>query len=495
MLHARGLTKRFAGREVLADVSLDLHPGEVVGVLGENGAGKSTLVRILCGELRPDAGTMTWGDAPFAPASARAAAAAGIGVVRQHFALVPGFSAAENLALALHLPFRIAHRELERAARELADYFGLPLPDLTTPAAALPVGVQQRIEILKALARPTRVLLLDEPTAVLAPPEVDAFLAVVRALRSRGIACVLIDHKLPEVLAVADRLLVLRQGRMVLAAPASAVTPAELTRAIVGQDVASPLRVPGSARGPQTVLALDAVDAPAPGVALRAVSLVLHPGEVLGIAGVDGNGQQELCELLVGLRPVQGGALRVDGQPVRPRGRLPGAAVIPPDRHQALALSLPVAENLALDRALLPAGPGLDLLPRRALAERAARAVATHRLRTPPGDGPVRLLSGGNQQKLVVARALESGARWLVAVSPTRGLDVGAAARVHEELLRFVTQGGALVLISADLDEVLALSDRVQVLLRGRLSPGFAAPFPAASRAAIGHAMTGGGGA
>ena len=500
-LSLRGITKRFGDVTALDRVDFDLVPGEIHALLGENGAGKSTLMNILRGLTPPTAGTITLGGQPVRFTSPQDAARAGIGMVHQHFLLVPPFTVAENLALAS--PDR---RPPLREAREIAQRLGWTIP-LNAHVADLPVGMQQRVEILKALLGDARILLFDEPTAVLAPTEVGELFTVLRALRAEGRSLVFVSHKLNEVIALCDRVTVLRRGRAVGTVAVADTGPEDLARRMMGKDrthpaasggppqrggrggdtsgTSSPLplgedgeerAVRGSSPPVLAVTDLSTQGGP-DAVALHGLTFTLQPGETLGFAGVDGNGQAELAGALTGLRPWTGGRVALNGRDLarlRPRDleRL-GIALIPPDRHtEGLALTLSIADNLTLEAARLPRfrrGVGGLFLDRRRLSAFAAELARDFDVRASDLGLPARSLSGGNQQKIVIARALWRKPSLLVAVSPTRGLDVAATGYVHAKLRERAAEGGATVLISTELDEVVALSTRIAVLYEGRL--------------------------
>ncbi len=480
VLEMCGIRKRFGDALALDGVAFDLRPGEIHALLGENGAGKSTLMNILRGLVTPTAGTITVAGRPRSFRSPQDAALAGIGMVHQHFLLVPPFTVAENLALAdtKERSFLLDARPLARRAEETAARLGWPLPPLSAPIRDLPVGTQQRVEILKALMGDARILLFDEPTAVLAPPEVVELLGVLRTLRDEGRSLVFVSHKLGEVMAVCDRVTVLRRGRNVGTVPVAETDAADLARRMVGADAPAPqigtplVRAVSPRPAFLSVSRLDTApekDA----VALRDITFTLRPGEILGVAGVDGNGQAELAQALTGLRPWTAGTVEIGGEAVtrlRPgdleRHRI---AFIPPDRHrEGLALTLSIADNLTLEAARLPQFRRGGFLDRKALRRFAAETARDFDVRADSLDSPAGSLSGGNQQKIVIARALWRKPKLLVAVGPTRGLDVAATAYVHSRLRERQADGGAIVLISTELDEVLALSDRVAVLYEGR---------------------------
>jgi ABC-type uncharacterized transport system ATPase subunit len=486
-LSVRGIEKRFGTVQALAGVDLDFRAGEIHALLGENGAGKSTLMRILAGIYRPDAGTI-WLDAQAVTfGSPRAARAAGIGMVHQHFTLVETLTVAENLALSLpHLSrWRFDADAAAAQARALGERIGLALAPPDTPVHQLPVGARQRLEILKALAGAGRVLILDEPTAVLTPQEVQQLFAMLRQVRDQGRLVVFITHKLREVKDIADRVTIMRRGRVVGTQNTSCISEGEMAARMLG-DVA-PIR----RRAPRTGVAAAAVGLRVERLcardsrnvpALVDVSFEVHAAEVLGIAGVDGNGQRELFEVLVGARFPSSGTVHVQDQLLiafTPSAALAaGIGHIPPDRHRdGLVLPMTVQENFLLSRTILDQVSRWGLLQLKAARRFAGRLAQEYAVHFASLDAPVRSLSGGNQQRIVVARELAHEPKILVAVNPTRGLDINAAAAVANAVHDAADNGCAVVLISTDLDEVLDLSDRIRVLSRGRLSAALEPPF------------------
>ena len=486
----RGITKHFGSVTALDGVDFDLMPGEIHALLGENGAGKSTLMNVLRGLTPPTAGAVTRGGSPVRFTAPQDAARAGIGMVHQHFLLVPPFTVAENLALAS--PGRCPSLD---EARDIAQRLGWTIP-LNARVADLPVGTQQRVEILKALLGDARILLFDEPTAVLAPTEIGELFTVLRALRAEGRSLVFVSHKLNEVMALCDRVTVLRRGRAVGTVAVADTSAVDLARRMVGETgvpVGARFIAPSSAapsgegrdesrpytKNGSPILSITSLStASGPdAVALRGITFLLQPGETLGFAGVDGNGQAELAGALTGLRPWTGGQMALNGRDIarlRPRDlERHSIALIPPDRHTAgLALTLSITDNLTLEAARLPRfrrGVGGLFLDRRALAAFAAGLARDFDIRASDLSLPVGSLSGGNQQKIVIARALWRKPRLLVAVSPTRGLDVAATGYVHAKLRARAADGGATVLISTELDEVITLSTRIAVLYEGRI--------------------------
>ena len=501
----RELSKTFATVRAVDRVSVDFHAGEIHALLGENGAGKSTLMHLLSGLYRPDAGAIRIDGQPRVFASPRAARAAGIAMVHQHFMLVPTLTVAENILFALPGSGRDVVRRavLTQRIEELATQYGIAIEDPNALVATLPVGAQQRVEILKALAADARVLILDEPTAVLTPDEVESLFHTLRNLKRAGYLIVLITHKIPEVLAISDRLSVLRRGRLVATKETSSCSAEELASVMIGDALPSSsiqqttAAFSGHTRGPteSSLLALENVwvQNDSGRTALRHVSFRVKPGEVVGIAGVDGNGQTELVALLIGLRAPAQGTMRLRDQPVTaptPAGlRAAGVSLIPQDRRQeGLALTLTIEENLLLSTHLLETlTPGF-LLPPGAVRRFATEQITRFTIQTPFPTQLVSALSGGNQQRVVIARELASDPEIIVAANPSRGLDVGATRYVHQVLLERCRRGAGVVLISTDLDEVLALSNRVYTLYQGQL---LGPVEPTAGRAELGRMMTG----
>lgn len=489
----RGLTRRFGSVTALDQARLEAREGEVHGLLGENGAGKTTLLSILAGLLQPDAGQLRVGDEPVTVSSPRRARELGIGMVHQHFALVPRLTVLENLMLGWPgSPFALPEAEVRSRAGSLAAETGLEIP-LETPVETLGVGERQRVEILKVLLQEPRVLILDEPTAVLSPPEVEGLLSLIRTLAGRGTAVILVAHKLDEVLAVADRVTVLRRGKTVLEAPRDRVDPGSLARAMVGQDTADGLvhvrEAPAAAAAPReagsVVATLEDVSLVGPrgDTRLDGVSLEIRRGEIVGVAGVEGNGQRELAQVLAGIR-----------RPERGRADVPAdAAFIPQDRRsEGLVQDFSLTENLALRLRRRPGFHRGPLVDWAALRRRTARAMEAYDIRATSPGTRASTLSGGNQQRVVLARELDGDPGFVVAENPTRGLDVAGEAFVHDAL-RQLRDGGetGVALLSTDLDEILALADRFFVMVRGRLHPVAAGPN---LRERMGEAMLGAGG-
>jgi general nucleoside transport system ATP-binding protein len=481
-LELQGITKRFGSLVANDHIDLVIEPGQIHALLGENGAGKTTLMNVLYGLLHPDEGQILIDDRPVSFRSPGDAIKAGIGMVHQHFMLVPVFTVAENVTLGAE-PTRglglLDRRRARREVRELSERYGLNV-DPDAYVEYLPVGTQQRVEIIKALRRDASVLILDEPTSVLTPGETEDLFRVIRELKAGGHSIVFISHKLKEVQAIADTITVIRRGRVVGERPPTA-TDAELAALMVGRPVE--LKVSKDlARPGATVLearGLSAIDDHGQ-AALNDVSFEVKAGEILGVAGVQGNGQTELCEALIGLRPVTAGSVLLDGQDLTqamPRDRLrAGFGYVPEDRQEdGLVAGFSVADNIILDvydQRPYARGIALDLGTRdRTATER----VTDFDIRTTSTATPVGTLSGGNQQKVILARELGREVRVLVASQPTRGLDVGAIEFVHRRIVEQRDQGLAVLLVSSELDEIYALSDRIAVMYEGRIT-GFRPP-------------------
>lgn len=474
----RGIHKVYAdGTVALRGVDFRIGRQEIVGLLGENGAGKSTLMKILSGFVRPTRGEIRVDGVPQRFRNPSDALGVGIGMVHQTFTLVPVFSALENILLGEEAAPLLRPPPVDRARRrveQLMEETGLVVP-LDVPVESLPVGVQQRVEILKVLTRGTSVLILDEPTSALTPREVTDLFAFLRGLKDRGHAIVFITHKLREVLEIADRVVVLRAGQVTGECPSAQATPEVLAEMMVGRAVVPRIsrrsRAPG--RPALEVRSLRVLSDRGT-LAVRDLSFEVREGEVFGIAGVEGNGQSELVQALTGLRPPTAGEILLHGTPVLTLSPLElyrrGLSHVPEDRTRfGLALEFDVAENSILGRQTEPAfvGPFGRLRWDRVLRY-AADLVQRFQIHTPGLRVPVRSLSGGNQQRLVVGRELSKRPTLVVAVHPTRGLDVASTAYIRELLVRMRDEGRAVLLVSADLDEVLELSDRIAVMYEGR---------------------------
>ncbi|WP_038045944.1 ABC transporter ATP-binding protein [Thermus caliditerrae] len=466
----KDITKRFP--LVLANdhISLDLEWGEVLALVGENGAGKSTLMKIVYGLQPPDEGEMWVDGKPYRPKSPLDAIAHGIGMVHQHFMLVEPFTVLENLVLGLEpgSPLFLSLDEARAKAQALMEELGFQVP-LDERIENLPVGLQQRVEILKALYREAKILILDEPTAVLTPQEAEELFRFLKAYVARGNAAIFISHKLKEVLEVSHRVTVIRDGKVVGTVRTEATSLEELARMMVGREVV--LRVQkGPARPREVVLEVEGLEA-AP--RLKGVSFQVRAGEIVGIAGVEGNGQTELVEALAGLRPHRG-VVRYLGRPLPPsarRVREVGVSHIPEDRlARGLVLDFSVRENAILgDQHQAPFRGFLSFLNGEAVEAHAAKLVESFDVRPRSTELSARRFSGGNQQKIVVGRELLRRPKLLIAAQPTRGVDVGAIEFIHQRLVEARDQGLAVLLVSADLSEVLSLADRILVMYEGRI--------------------------
>lgn len=476
LLRLSGITKHFGPLAANDDISLTLAEGEMLALLGENGAGKTTLMSILFGHYVADSGSVEILGKPLPPGSPRAALEAGVGMVHQHFTLADNMSVLENIMLGTE-PLWGFRRNSARALAKLGflmDRFRLRV-DPRALVRSLSVGERQRVEILKVLYRDARILILDEPTAVLTPQESDHLFATLRQLVDRGVSVIFITHKLREVMAASDRCVVLRHGRVVMEERTARTTAEDLARAMVGANIPQATRTP-HAPGDE-ILFLDNVCASAPdrGTALADLRLSVRAHEILGIAGVSGNGQALLADLLSGLVASQSGSVILRGETVdRPTPAAmirAGVGRVPDDRTgTGVVADMTVMENLATEIYRLPGFSNRGMLNFRALASRAAQLMDTFDIRCQGPDAPVRKLSGGNMQKLILARVLSQGPHLILANQPTWGLDVGATAAVHQHLLDAARRGAGVVLISEDLDELFQLSDRIQVMYHGRLS-------------------------
>ncbi|MEA4908210.1 MAG: ABC transporter ATP-binding protein [Chloroflexi bacterium] len=497
ILELRSITKRFPGVLANDHINLTLEQGEIHALLGENGAGKTTLMNILYGLYQPDEGEIAVRDKTIQVHSPSDAIAAGIGMVHQHFMLVPVFTVAENVMLGDETTKRGGFLDRKKAAqriRHISEQYGLEVdPDVLVED--LPVGVQQRVEIIKLLYREADILIFDEPTAVLTPQEADELFKIMRSLAKRGKSIIFITHKLREVLDVADRITVIRRGKVV-----GSTTPAEadqntLASMMVGREVELELEREPIQRGAQVLQIKDlmVLDERSQ-VAVDGVSFDVFAGEVLGVAGVQGNGQTELVEALTGLREVLSGSVTLldkDVTHARPRQITElGLAHIPEDRQRdGLVLSFPVMENLILQEYYLPAySKGVIVQWERAL-QNADHLIEQFDIRTPGPMTPAGSLSGGNQQKVIVARELSRPIHILIASQPTRGLDVGSIEYIHKQILSRRDSGVAVLLVSTELDEILQLSDRIAVMYRGKVIA--VVPSEEATKEYIGLLMAG----
>jgi ABC-type uncharacterized transport system ATPase subunit len=475
-LRLRGITKRFGSLVANDHIDLDIRPGEIHCLLGENGAGKSTLMNVLYGMLQPDEGEITIDGRPHTSRTPKEAMAAGIGMVHQHFMLVEVFSVAENLILGREQTTGgvLNMRQARATVRELSDRYRLAV-DPDALIEDLPVGIQQRVEILKALANDATYLIFDEPTAVLTPQEIDELITVMRSLRDEGKAIVFITHKLREVRAIADKITVIRRGKVVGTAQPSD-SEGQLAELMVGRAVNLLVDKEPPRRSDSPRLVLDGISVAntAGALVVDGLDLEVSGGEIVCIAGVQGNGQTEQVEALLGLIPISQGSVTLDGRPITrhtPKQSIAdGLGYVPEDRkHDGFVSSFSVAENLVLntfDEPPYAKGPALDLA---AIRRNAEDRVTEFDIRTQSVDAPMTSLSGGNQQKVVLARELSRPLSALIASQPTRGVDVGAIEFLHGRLVTERDRGTAVVIVSTELDEVVALADRVAVMYRGRL--------------------------
>jgi simple sugar transport system ATP-binding protein len=494
VLELEAITKRFGATLANDAVTLRLAEGEILALLGENGAGKTTLMNILFGHYAADSGRVRVFGRELPAGRPRAAIAAGVGMVHQHFTLAGNLGVLDNVMLGTEPLWRLVSRRTAARRRllALAARFGLPV-DPEARVGALSVGERQRVEILKALYREARILILDEPTAVLARPEAERLYATLRTMAAGGLSIIFISHKLQEVMAAADRVAVLRGGRLVAERRPAATTAEELAELMVGRRVTRPRREARPAGEPRVVaerVSLSVAGRPR----LEELSFAVHTGEILGIVGVSGNGQAALGALLSGLARPSSGRLTLAGRDMAALGprRLiaEGVGRIPEDRQaEGVIGDLAVWENAVLERLRMPDFARRGLVRRAAARAFAAGLIRRYDIRGATPETPTRQLSGGNMQKLILGRMLAFGPRFILANQPTRGLDEGAIAAVHAELLAARADGAAILLVTEDLDEALALADRLQAMVRGRLSPPVAAGAADARR--LGLMMTG----
>ena len=475
-LEIRGLTKRFGSFVANDDISLTIEPGEIHCLLGENGAGKSTLMNMLYGLLEPTAGEILLDGEPITFASPGDAIAAGIGMVHQHFMLVPPFTVAENVMLGREQTRGLGVLDRDKAAdhvRELSERYRLAV-DPNIRVEDLPVGVQQRVEIIKALTNEAEVLILDEPTAVLTPQEIDELMDIMRSLKEQGTSIVFITHKLREVKAIGDRITVIRRGKVVGTAPPE-TSETDLAEMMVGRavklkvDKAEP-RVGKTVMEAKNISVIDTRGH----MVVKDVSFEARAGEILGIAGVQGNGQTELIKSLLGVIKPDAGEILVEGRDISkhgPRESLAtGIGYIPEDRsHDGYVGPFSVRENLVLDLYRNDAFSRGLALRLDAIERNADARIEEFDIRTEDMNSPVSSLSGGNQQKVVVARELSRPLKVLVASQPTRGVDVGSIEFIHKRIIEERDSGTAIVIVSTELDEIFALADRIAVMYDGRI--------------------------
>jgi simple sugar transport system ATP-binding protein len=484
VLDAKGITKRFPGVLANDHVDFDLRQGEIHALLGENGAGKSTLMNILYGLYHPDEGEVIVGGSRMQLNSSRDAIKHGIGMVHQHFMLIPVFTVTENIMLGAETDHRAApneaplakldRKEVAQKVRDLSHQYGLEV-DPEAIVGDLPVGIQQRVEIIKALYRNANILILDEPTAVLTPQEAEDLFHIMHQLTDKGVSIIFITHKLKEVLAVSDRITVMRAGRVVGTANPKETNEAQLATMMVGREVILTVQKKPAKPTEEILKVTDLRVKDVRGLeSVSGVSFSVRAGEVLGVAGVQGNGQTELAEALTGLRHIESGHFSLDGQDLA--GRSPrfitetGLAHIPEDRQRhGLVMSYSVADNMILcdyhqprfSRGMVINQPHVDA--------NAKKLIKDYDVRTPSAFVNAGKLSGGNQQKVIVARELSRPVKLVIASQPTRGLDVGSIEYIHKEIIAMRDRGVAVLLVSAELDEILSLSDRIAVMYRGQI--------------------------
>ncbi len=493
VLELREITKRFGATLANDAVSLHLDRGEIVALLGENGAGKTTLMSILFGHYTADAGSVRVEGEALPPGQPRAAIRAGVGMVHQHFALAANLTVLDNVMTGTEPLWRLRSDRSGARARlaALAERFGLKV-DPDARVADLSVGERQRVEILKALYNDARILILDEPTAVLTTQEAERLFATLRDMAAKGLSLIFISHKLHEVMSASDRVVVLRGGRVVAERATRDTSREELAELMVGRAVDRPVRPPATP-GPVLLEARDVAVAGKGGASLKGIGFALRAGETLGIIGVSGNGQTTLAEVVSGVLAPASGTLTVRGAPLAPGVRQAisaGIGRIPEDRHAEGVLGdMTTWENAVLERIWSPDFSRRGIVRRGAARAAAARILRDYDVRGARVDGRVRLLSGGNMQKLILGRVLEAAPDILVAAQPSRGLDEGAIAGVHRRLIEACARGAGVLLISEDLDEVIALADRIRAIVGGRLSP--AIPAERADAGLLGLMMAG----
>ncbi len=499
LLEMRQIVKDFGSLRANDHIDFDVQAGEIHALLGENGAGKTTLMNILYGLYQPDGGEIYWKGQKISLHSPRDAIRHRIGMIHQHLMLVPNFTVLENILVGMPSPREplLPIRETLSRLQEFAATYGLPIvPSLRV--RELPLGLQQRVEILKALFRGADLLILDEPTAVLSPLEVEEFFAVLKNLVGLGVSIIFISHKLDEVLHISDRITVLRQGKRIGTIETRQATKTILAEMMVGREVAIDHSFPKGAAD-QPILELKGVSLTRPktGRVLNGITLTLHRGEILGIAGIDGNGQEELADVICGLLPYSEGQILLDGNPIpspTPRKmKAAGLGYVPADRQKVgLVKNFSIAHNLILKSFDDPPFNAYGFMRENIVRLNAEQAMEQFDIRAADPLQAVGELSGGNQQKVILGRELTLAKRLLVAVHPTRGLDVGATESVRRFLHSQKEKGVGILLISADLDELLAMSDRIAVLFRGQIMGivrGEADSLPAISRMMLGERL------
>jgi len=476
VLEMRGITKAFGPVKANDNISITLHRGEILGLLGENGAGKSTLMKILYGLYKPDSGAIFIDGEEVEIHDPKDAVSRGIGMVHQHFTLIPPLTVAENIVLGAE-PRKGFSLDLEgavKATEELSERYGLVV-DPRARVADLSVGVQQRVEILKTLYREARILVLDEPTAVLTPQETEDLFAVLKELVADGLSIIFITHKLGELLGISDRITIIRDGHVVATVVTAETDERELARLMVGRDVLLRVEKTETKPGEPRLAAEELVVLSNTGArAVDAVSLEVRSGEILGVAGVDGNGQTELADALAGVRYAESGRVYLDGEDVTALGSDPrqerGLAYVPEDRaSKGLVQDFALYENNSLKTYDEPPFSRWGWIFPKVMRRRAAENLRAYDVRPPDPEARARSLSGGNQQKAILAREFSDDPGVIIASQPTRGVDVGAIEFIHRQLLEQRSEGKAILLISLELEEVRSLSDRIVVIYAGRI--------------------------
>ena len=498
VLEVKHVTKRFPGVVANDDVNLTLYEGEILALLGENGAGKSTLMNIIYGLYKPTEGEIYVRGKRVEMKSPRDAIALGIGMVHQHFQLVPVMTVAENVMLGAERVRKNGLLNIKKVAEEIQELSHRYHLDVDPYAIIedLPVGVQQRVEIIKALYREAEILILDEPTAVLTPQEIEGLFEIMKRLQAQGKSIIFISHKLKEVLYISDRIVVLRNGKVVGETTPAEATQERLAAMMVGREVILTVEKK-PARPGKVVLRVEGLKAHSDlgEPALRGVSFEVREGEILGVAGVQGNGQTELVEVITGLRKAEGGKVFINGEDMtnaRPRTitQKGQSSHVPEDRHgYGMVETYPVADNLVLNTYNLPPFAKGITINRPAIIEHAKQLISKFDVRTPSPLTPAGSLSGGNQQKMVVAREFSRPIKLLIAAQPTRGIDVGSIEFIHKQIVAKRDEGVAVLLVSAELDEIMALSDRIAVMYKGEILD--IVPREEATRENIGLLMMG----
>ena len=477
VLELRGITKQFPGVLANDNINLTLEKGEIHALLGENGAGKTTLMNILYGLYKPTKGEIFINGKQVEITGPTDAIRQGIGMVHQHFMLVPVLTVTENVMLgeeSIQNGLFLDRKKVANRIRDISQKYGL-LVDPNAYVKNLPVGIQQRVEIIKVLYRDANVLILDEPTAVLTPQEVEELFGIIKSLVAQGVSLIFITHKLKEVLAVADRITVIRRGRTVGTAKPTETNAQQLAEMMVGRAVELTVKKkPAQPTESMLVVEKLRVNDERGGVAVNEVSFDVRAGEVLGIAGVQGNGQTQLVEALTGLRRVETGSIKINGQDATnasPRQITEiGVAHVPEDRQRdGLVLSYPITDNIVLNTYYQRPFANAGVINEEEVRKITARVVEEFDVRTPSIDVPAATLSGGNQQKVIVAREFSRPIKLLIAAQPTRGLDVGSIEYIHQRIIEKRDQGTAVLLVSTELDEIRPLSDRIAVMFEGKI--------------------------